>query len=151
MTAADRQAHKDHEQRLLREAMQRLLAGVPQRSNGTLTVATLAAEAGLPRHRLYEHHADLAAEFKAAAGGGPPSPRIQAFQQQLVVAHDRIQTLEASNKLLRDRITMLCAAITELTHEATASNVVALSRSPDRNPIKEHNPLPAHAEFRSRR
>jgi len=128
MTVADREARKGDERRLLHEAMQRLLAGAPQRSNGKLTVATLATEAGLPRHRLYEHHADLAAEFKAAAGGGPPSPRIQALQQQLVVAHDRIQTLEASNKLLRDRITTLCAAITELTHEAAADNVVALSR-----------------------
>jgi len=53
---------------------------------------------------------------------------IQALQQQLVVAHDRIQTLQASNKLLRDRITTLCAAITELAHEAAANNVVALSR-----------------------
>jgi len=109
--------------------MRRLLAGAPQRSNGKLTVATLAAEAGLPRHRLYEHHADLAAEFKAAAGGGPPSPSIQALQQQLVGAQgDRIQTLEASNKLLTERIMTLCAVITELTHEAKANNVVALSR-----------------------
>ena len=128
MTVADREARKGDERHLLREAMHRLLAGAPQRSNGKLTITTLAAEAGLPRHRLYEHHADLAAEFKAAAGGGPPSPSIQALQQQLVGAQDRIKTLEASNKLLTERIMTLCAVITELTHEAKTNNVVALSR-----------------------
>jgi phage shock protein A len=70
----------------------------------------------------------VAAEFRAAAGGSPLSPSTQALQQQLANAHDHIQTLEASNKRLAERIATLCAVIAELTHEAAASNVVALSR-----------------------
>jgi len=128
MTVTGRQSHLDDERHRLREAMRRLLDGVPQCSDGKLTVASLATEAGLPRHRLYEHHANLAAEFKAAAGGGPQSPDIRALQQQLADAHDRIQTLEAGNKLLGDRITTLCAVITELTLESEATNVTALLR-----------------------
>jgi hypothetical protein len=50
------------------------LAGVPTRTNGTLTVSGPAVDAGLSRHRLYEHHADLVSEFKTAAGGGPLTP-----------------------------------------------------------------------------
>jgi hypothetical protein len=75
VTAYDlRQAHLDAERCQLREASQRLLAGVPTRTNGTLTVSGPAVDAGLSRHRLYEHHADLVSEFKTAAGGGPLTP-----------------------------------------------------------------------------
>lgn len=128
MTSPDRQARSDTERRLIREAMQRLLAGTPQRSNGKLTVATLAIEAGLSRQRLYEHHPDLVAEFKTASGGAPIPPDVEALRQQLADADCRNRQLEASNSQLRAQITTLCAVITELTHEAAADNVVTLPR-----------------------
>ena len=65
----------------------RLLAGTPQRSNGTLTVAALAAEAALSRYRLYEHHPDLVTEFKTTTlAGGPATPGADALRQQLADA-----------------------------------------------------------------
>jgi hypothetical protein len=88
------------EQHELRAATQRLLDGSPQRSNGKLTVAGLAAESGIPRHRLYEHHADLVAEFQTAANGGPTPPNIQALQHQLANALTREQQLIVVNNAL---------------------------------------------------
>jgi hypothetical protein len=80
MTTLDRHTRLATEQQLIRDATQQLLAGTPHRSNGSLTIASLAAEAGVPRHRIYEHHADLVAEFKAKAhNGGPPPPTSKPY------------------------------------------------------------------------
>ncbi|WP_309111122.1 hypothetical protein [Saccharothrix sp.] len=115
------------EQQLIRDATERLLVGTPHRSNGSLTIARLAAEAGVPRHRVYEHHADLVAEFKAKAhNGGPTTTDIQALQHQLADARAHIQTLEATAAQLKAKITTLCAVITELTHDTTANNVLTM-------------------------
>ncbi len=68
----------------------------------------------------------MVAEFKTNSGGGPVSPTIAAMRQRLADAHDRIQRLETANIQLQDRITMLSAVITELTHETHGDNIVAL-------------------------
>lgn len=47
------------------EAMDRLIDGQPQRSDGKLTIKSLAAEAGVPRHHLTELHTDLKDQFYA--------------------------------------------------------------------------------------
>ncbi len=125
MTPVDRQAHLDNERHQVREAAGRLLAGTPQRSNGRHTVAALAAEAGISRQRLYEHHADLAAEFKTTTGGAI-SPNVEALQQQLANSRERIHELEGQVTLLQERIRTLGAVITELSLEAQAGNVVVL-------------------------
>ncbi len=135
MTALDRYARLATERQLIREATQRLLAGTPQRSNGSLTVSTLATETGLPRHRIYEHHADLVAEFKAKTfTGAPITPDVNALRQQLADAHQRIQQLEDTQTQLTAKITTLCAVITELTHDAHADNIVALPLRSRREP-----------------
>ncbi|MGI8311970.1 hypothetical protein [Saccharopolyspora hattusasensis] len=97
-----------------------------QRSDAKLTVVGLAAEAGIPRARLYEHYADLVSEFKTASFGGPIQPNVQALQQQLADAHERIRQLEGDNEHLHGQITTLCAVITGLTQEAEADNVTPL-------------------------
>lgn len=43
----------------IRAAMDRLLAGQPARSNGSLTAVALAAEADVHRMALHKRHADL--------------------------------------------------------------------------------------------
>ncbi|MFE5097229.1 hypothetical protein ACFRCI_44805 [Streptomyces sp. NPDC056638] len=45
--------------------MDRLLAGQPTSSNGSLTVVALAVEAGVHRMALQKRHADLKGEFYA--------------------------------------------------------------------------------------
>ncbi|BBZ15890.1 hypothetical protein [Mycolicibacterium gadium] len=47
----------------IRAAMQRILDGMPQRSNGALTVVALALEADVPRNALTQRHPDLKNEF----------------------------------------------------------------------------------------
>jgi septal ring factor EnvC (AmiA/AmiB activator) len=47
----------------IRAAMDRILAGTPERSNGALTVVALALEASVPRNALTQRHTDLKNEF----------------------------------------------------------------------------------------
>jgi hypothetical protein len=124
--ANDRQTRLDTERRLIRQAMERLLASSPQRSDGKLTISALATEAQLPSQRLYEHHTDLITEFHTKAGGGPIPPSVAALQQQLADARARIQQLEAREAQLLAQNQTLCAVITELTHETHADNVITL-------------------------
>ncbi|WP_326615304.1 hypothetical protein OG949_41130 (plasmid) [Streptomyces scopuliridis] len=54
----DRTAHTAERERI-NDAINRLLAGAPTRSSGSLTVEALAAEADVHRMALYKRHADL--------------------------------------------------------------------------------------------
>ena len=68
--------HSDEpERRLIRDAMARLLDGDPIRSDGKLTVKSLAAEAGLKRWYLTHKHTDLRDEFydRVRAQGTTPA------------------------------------------------------------------------------
>jgi chromosome segregation ATPase len=47
----------------IRAAINRILDGTPERSNGALTVVALAIEAGVPRNALTQRHTDLKDEF----------------------------------------------------------------------------------------
>lgn len=47
----------------IRAAMDRILAGTPDRSNGALTIVALALEADVPRNALTQRHTDLKNEF----------------------------------------------------------------------------------------
>ncbi|WP_030299399.1 hypothetical protein [Streptomyces katrae] len=58
------QQHEDERSRI-RAAIDRLLAGQPTCSNGSLTAVALAAEAGVHRMALQKLHADLKEEFYA--------------------------------------------------------------------------------------
>ena len=49
----------EHERQVIRDAMDRLLAGTPIRSDGKLTVKSLATEADVKRWILTHKHTDL--------------------------------------------------------------------------------------------
>ncbi|GAA3140060.1 hypothetical protein [Streptomyces echinatus] len=49
----------------VRAAMDRILAGNCQHSNGALTIVALAQEAQVPRNALTQHHPDLKNDFYA--------------------------------------------------------------------------------------
>ena len=51
------------ERHRIRAAMDRILAGIPERSNGALTIVALATKAGVPRNALTQRHTDLKDEF----------------------------------------------------------------------------------------
>ncbi|RZB13435.1 hypothetical protein StrepF001_44210 [Streptomyces sp. F001] len=62
----------------IRAAMDRILAGRAEHSNGALTIVALAIEAKVPRNALTQRHTDLKAEFYEqvrARGGAMARPR----------------------------------------------------------------------------
>jgi hypothetical protein len=71
----------------IRAAMDRILAGTPERSNGALTVVALAIEAGVPRNALTQRHTDLKAEFyqriKERGGNNEDEARLRAANAKL--------------------------------------------------------------------
>lgn len=124
MTLIGDAAQDDEERQRIRAAINRIRDNKAERSDGAHTVVALAAESGIPRQRLYEHHSDLINEFKATVGRGPVTANTEALQRQLAHARDHNQELAAENTQLRAKIRTLCAVITELTHETSGTNVI---------------------------
>jgi hypothetical protein len=100
----------------LEEAMQRLLDGRPARTDGALTIANLAREAGVSRATA-NRATDVVARFRAhlapAAGEDPP-----------LTLRDKIRTLTAQLAELRRRehqeITDLRATVSTLAQHVQA-------------------------------
>lgn len=98
------------ERQLLREAMDRLLAGKPIRSDGSLHAVTVIAEAGeqFKRHHLTHKHRDLLQEFYArvAAQGGVPESE-QKLTEALRQAREDLQQLKDDNDDLTAQVRTL--------------------------------------------
>lgn len=71
------------ERREIEAAMDRLLNGTPLRSDGKLTIVSLAAEAGVKRHVLTHKHTDLKDLFNARVKAQDPAPASEtALREQ---------------------------------------------------------------------
>ena len=125
----------DHERKEIIAAAQRLLEGKPLRSNGSLTVVTLAEEAGLKRWRLTHEHTDLMRGFQAqvkAAHGDPP--QVTALKRKLVTAEEDLAKSRKECARLRARTEKYAQAIDNLARalegvsEGTAHTVTPLRR-----------------------
>src|ERR1700722_10016582 len=97
----------------IRAAMDRILAGTPERSNGALAI-----EAGVPRNALTQRHTDLKAEFyqriKERGGNNEDEARLRAANAKLR------KSLSARGKELaqaRADIRALVRAVNQLTTE----------------------------------
>jgi uncharacterized coiled-coil DUF342 family protein len=77
-------------------AMERLLAGTPLRSSGSLDIITLAAEAGLKRNKLTHKHIDLKDRFYAERRAR------EGMTDQETKLHNEITQLTACIDELRD-------------------------------------------------
>jgi hypothetical protein len=106
------------ERERIRAAMDRILAGTPERSNGALTVVSLAIEAGVPRNALTQRHTDLKSEFydriKGAGGHNEDEARLRP-----TIARLR-QTIANKNRelaQLRADVPALVRAVNQLTLE----------------------------------
>jgi septal ring factor EnvC (AmiA/AmiB activator) len=100
----------------IRAAMDRILAGTPERSNGALTVVALAA--GVPRNALTQRHTDLKNEFykrvKDTGADNEDGARLRA-----TIARLR-QTIAGKNRelaQLRADVPALVRAVSQLTLE----------------------------------
>ncbi|WP_030814954.1 hypothetical protein [Streptomyces sp. NRRL F-2799] len=88
----------------IRAAMDRILGGTPQRSNGALTIVALATEADVPRNALTQRHLDLKNEFyeKVRARGEMPDSE-KRLRRQLVKAKElRAEALKEIERLRTD-------------------------------------------------
>ncbi|MER8066964.1 hypothetical protein ABTZ59_01410 [Streptomyces sp. NPDC094034] len=67
----------------IRAAMDRILAGAPEHSNGALTIVALAQEAQVPRNALTQRHLDLKNDFygKVRARGAMPDSEKRLRRQ----------------------------------------------------------------------
>jgi septal ring factor EnvC (AmiA/AmiB activator) len=131
------------ERRQIRAAMDRILAGTPERSNGALTIVALAIEAGVPRNALTQRHTDLKNEFyQRIRERGAPSDdeaRLRAAIARLK------QTIASKNKelsQLRADVPALVRAVNQLTlenqqlrgmHASTSGSVIPF---PGRDPAR---------------
>lgn len=103
----------------LRAAMARLLDGRPERTDGALTVANLAREAGVSRATA-NRAADLLAEFRAAEGRQQRSSpkalkqRIRTLEAELRAARGvEMAELRALTRTLAQHIQMLTLQVAE--------------------------------------
>lgn len=102
----------------IRAAMERILAGAPERSNGALTIVALAQEASVPRNALTQRHTDLKNEFYQHVNvrGGPCEleTRLRAIISKLRAT---IDNKNRELKQLRVDVPALVRVVNQLTME----------------------------------
>ncbi|MFE0723699.1 hypothetical protein ACFW23_22485 [Streptomyces rochei] len=117
------------ERNRIRAAMDRILGGTPEHSNGALTIVALAAEAQVPRNALTQRHTDLRSEFydKVCARGEMPDNE-KRLRQQL----RRPKELWGADA---EQITQLKADVEALVgalHQSTVENALLRQQLADR-------------------
>ncbi|MFJ4917457.1 hypothetical protein [Streptomyces sp. NPDC088726] len=123
---------KQGERARIREAMDRLLAGQPTASNGSLTIVALAAESGVHRMALQKRHADLKNEFYE---------RVRTETQQVPEPEKQLRaTVAKLRKSLADKETQLKELRQLVTHLTLASAVLTQKRGTP--PPPEPGPIP---------
>src|SRR6266702_8349772 len=102
----------------IRAAMNRILAGTPERSNGALTVVALAIEAGVPRNALTQRHTDLKDEFyqriRDRGADNGDEARLRAIIPKL---RQTIANKNTELAKLRADVPALVRAVSQLTLE----------------------------------
>jgi len=108
----------DEERQAITAVMQRLLAGKPLRSSGSLDVVTLAEEAGLKRNKLTHKHTDLKDLFYAErqARDGIPGNEIK-LRDEIALLKARIATLQEDRDHYRAASETFARAMNVLTIE----------------------------------
>ncbi|KUN61266.1 hypothetical protein AQJ46_35980 [Streptomyces canus] len=102
----------------IRAAMDRILQGTPQHSNGALTIVALAQEAGVPRNALTQRHLDLKSDFYAQvrARGQVSDSEIRLRKQ--IVKLKELRAKDATELAqLRADVAHLVRVVNQLTVE----------------------------------
>ncbi|POG46017.1 hypothetical protein BV881_18440 [Streptomyces sp. ZL-24] len=102
----------------IRSAMDRILAGTPEHSNGALTIVALAMEAQVPRNALTQRHLDLKNEFydKVRARGQMPDSEKRLRKQIVKLKELRDKDAEELAQLRAD-VQGLVRAVNQLSLE----------------------------------
>ncbi|WP_203666114.1 hypothetical protein [Streptomyces parvus] len=102
----------------IRDAMDRILSGAPQASNGALTVVALAQEAGVPRNALTQRHLDLKNEFYERVKERGATPDVESrLRQKIVKLKETISNKNKELDRLRTDVPALVRVINQLTLE----------------------------------
>jgi septal ring factor EnvC (AmiA/AmiB activator) len=102
----------------IRAAMDRILAGTPQRSNGALTIVALAQEADAPRNALTQRHTDLKNEFyQHVQARGGPSELETRLRKTIAKLRATIDNKNRELKQLRADVPALVRVINQLMLE----------------------------------
>ncbi|GHF91844.1 hypothetical protein GCM10018790_81220 [Kitasatospora xanthocidica] len=130
--------HQDERTRI-RQAIDRLLTGQATASNGSLTAAALAVEAGVHRMALMKRHADLRNEFyervrneTSQIPGTEKRLRETIVKLKQTVADKNAEILELRQQITR--LTLASAVLTERLNDigdwsGTRDNVVCFPNS----------------------
>ncbi|MEW1577216.1 hypothetical protein AB0407_03875 [Streptomyces microflavus] len=120
----------------IKTAMDRILGGTAQASNGALTIVALAQEAGVPRNALTQRHLDLKNEFYKAVKERGATPDAEArLRATIVKLKKTITNKNEELDQLRADVPALVRTVNQLTLEnqqlrqaltQPASNVVTL-------------------------
>lgn len=116
----------------IRAAMDCILRGTPERSNGALTIVALAVEAGVPRNALTQRHTDLKNEFydKVRARGGTPDSE-QRLRKQI----RRLKELRAADAEEIAQLKTDVEALIGALHQATVENRLLREQIAEQHPV----------------
>ncbi|MEW2068297.1 hypothetical protein [Streptomyces sp. NPDC007346] len=105
----------------IRAAMNRILSGKPEHSNGALTIVALAAEAQVPRNALTQRHPDLKNDFydQVRARGQMPDSERRLRQQVRRLKELRAADAEGIARLKAD-----VEALVGALHQSVTENRV---------------------------
>ncbi len=123
-------------------AMDRLLAGIPLRATGRLSVSQLAIEAGVKRWQLTHRHLDLKEQFQARVKAtvsqpavscrcGSDVPRLRAERAALL---KQVADLEQRLQLYATVINTLACENAAFTGHSTNGAQILTFRRPDTFP-----------------
>lgn len=77
-------------------AMDRILQGTAQHSNGALTIVAPAQEAGVPRNALTQRHLDLRNDFYAQVRARGQAPDCEIRMRQQIVKLKELRAKDAT-------------------------------------------------------
>jgi chromosome segregation ATPase len=99
-------------------AMDRLLDGIPLRSDGRLTIVSLAAEAGVKRHVLTHKHTDLKDRFYARVKAQDSVPASEtALREQNNELRRKLDDMRAERDEYKQAADALARALNVVTIE----------------------------------
>ncbi|WP_208615109.1 hypothetical protein [Streptomyces caeruleatus] len=100
--AGEGKASDAQEVKAITEAMVRLLAGTPLRSDGQLTIKSLAEEAGLKRNKLTHKHTGMKDLFYALVKAQGSRPVVaEKLQQENDELREKVRELQEERRKLR--------------------------------------------------
>ncbi|MFI1176680.1 hypothetical protein [Streptomyces melanogenes] len=100
----------------IRAAMDRILEGTAQHSNGALTIVALAQEAGVPRNALTQRHLDLKNDFYAQVRARGQTPDSEIRLRQQIVKLKELRAKDATELAqLRTDVEYLVRVVNQLT------------------------------------